>query len=401
MNTNIGIVTVCMDPATLNQLKLVTAAMPQVEIQYELKQFLDMSFDADLTERLRELHADICVIDFDRGRDRALRTAERIHTTLPGTAIFAVSSQSDPELIIDAMRSGCGEYLLKPLDREQLVHAVSRVMARKRDISERVAGQILCFVGAKGGAGATTLAIHLAALMAQRRPQKTVLVDLHPHVGDVSLFLGLKKPEYHFYDLVENTERLDADLLQGFVIKHACGLDVLAAPDGFEVTQRRVSASAISGTLKYLRLLYEYVFVDCVPGFNEHNFPAVENADKIYLISTTEIPSLRNVARVLDYINRQDRGSEICQVVVNRYNSKFITISDTQIEKAIRKGIHLRIPNQYSEVIKSVNTGNPLVLSARSDFARALGTWADSLMQKPVTGAPKKATRGVLGILGM
>ena len=167
------------------------------------------------------------------------------------------------------------------------------------------------------------------------------------------------------------------------------------------MTQRRVSASAISGTLKYLRLLYEYVFVDCVPGLNEHNFPAVENADKIYLISTTEIPSLRNVARVLDYINRQDRGSEICQVVVNRYNSKFITISDTQIEKAIRKGIHLRIPNQYSEVIKSVNTGNPLVLSARSDFARALGTWADSLMQKPVTGAPKKATRGVLGILGM
>ena len=349
-------------------------------------------------DRLKDLRPDICVIDFDRDREKASRTAEKVREALPETAIFAASSNAQPDLIIRAMRSGCNEYLIKPVDRHQLLEAMARVGGRKKEKREQAPGQLLAFLGAKGGTGVTTLGIHLAALLAQRHAQRTLLVDLHPDLGDAALFLGLAKHQYHFYDLAENTHRLDSELLQGFLVRHPSGLDVLPAPDGLDMP-RHVLPDAVERTLEFLRLQYRFVIVDCQTGLSPQNLAVIDHADHLYLIATPEIPALRDVARHLEFLGRFDYPRDKVRVVVNRH-SKGGPISDADIEKAIRRGIYRMVPNQYVDVIKSINTGNPLSVMSRSEFMRSLNDWAQVLLGKSAEPDKKKESKGIFGFGG-
>src|SRR5437762_7021923 len=137
--------------------------------------------------------------------------AERIHADAPDSAIFAVSSQSQPDLIIQAMRSGCSEYLLKPLDPEQLLNAVARVGGRRREKKESDRAQMSAFIGAKGGCGVTTLVTQLGASLASTYSRKTLVLDLHPDFGDAALYLGLTKYRYHFRS-EEHTSELQSPM---------------------------------------------------------------------------------------------------------------------------------------------------------------------------------------------
>jgi len=398
MGDSLSLATICLEADFSSQLRRFLDSVPLVQLLTELQHYLAEEGDSVFIDRLKDLRPDICVIDFDRDREKASRTAERIHEGLPESSIFAVSSKSQPDQIIRAMRSGCSEYLIKPVDRDQLLEALARVGGRRKEKREQISGQVLAFLGAKGGTGVTTLGIHLAALLAQRHSRKALLVDLHPDLGDASLFLSLARHQYHFYDLAENTHRLDAELLQGFLVHHASGLDVLPAPDGFD-TPRHVAPDAIERTLEFLRLQYEFVVVDCQPGLNEQNLAVMDHSDQLYLIATPEIPALRNVARYLEFLSRLDYARERVRVVINRH-SKSGPIADTQIEKAIRKGIYWKVPNQYGEVMKSINTGNPLALASRSEFMRSLNDWAEILVGKPAQATKKKEDRGMFGFLG-
>ena len=396
MGDSLSIATLCLDAESAGQLKSFLDSTPLAQLAAELQHYLADEQDSVFVDRLRDLRPDICIIDFDRDREKASRTAERIHETLAETAIFAASQISQSDLIIRAMRSGCTEYLMKPVDRDQLLEALARVGGRKKDKREQATGKLVAFLAAKGGTGATTLATHLAAYLAQRAPQKTLLIDLHPDLGDASVFLALPKHQYHFYDLAENMHRLDAELLQGFLVHHRSGLDVLPAPDGVDAP-RHVAVEALQRVLEFLRQMYSFVVVDCHPALDEQTMVVVDQADQVYLVATPELPALRSVARHLEYLARFDYPPDKLRVVINRY-SKGAAITDAQIEKAIHKNIYWKIPNQYFDVMKSINTGDPLTISARSELAQSLSGWAETLTGRPVQSG-KKAEKGMFGFL--
>ncbi|PYU95636.1 MAG: hypothetical protein DMG26_04450 [Acidobacteria bacterium] len=397
MGDTLSLVTICLDQECSSQLKHFIDSTSLIQLRAELTQYLEGENDTSLADQLKDLRPDICLIDFDPSREQATRTAERVHEDFAETAIFATSANSQPELIIKAMRCGCSEYLVKPLDLDQLVEALARVGGRKeKDKREQATGQLLALLGAKGGSGVTTLAIHLAAILAQLHQRKTLLVDLHSDLGDASLYLGLKKHAYHFFDLADNTHRLDSELLQGFLAHHPSGLEVLTAPEGFDVP-RHVSGEDIAHTLSFLRGRYEYVVVDCHPGLDDQNVAVIDQADQLYLVAQPEIPALRNVARYIDQLSRFQYPPDKIRVVINRHSKKS-PINDAQIEKAIRKSIHWRVPNQYYEVMKTVNSGDPLSLTSGSEFMRSLTIWAEGLAGKPPAAAKRKEGKGLMGL---
>jgi pilus assembly protein CpaE len=392
---SLSIATLCLDQEASSQLRGFLDSVPLAQLVTELQHYLADEQDSVFVDRLKDLRPDICIIDFDRDREKAGRTAERIREVLTETAIFAASSKSQSDLIIRAMRSGCTEYVIKPIDRDQLLEALARVGGRRREKREQIAGQVLTFLSAKGGTGATTLAIHLAAHLAQTK--KTLLVDLHPDLGDAAIFLALPRHQYHFYDLAENTHRLDAEFLQGFVVRHPSGLEVLPAPDGVE-TARRAGSEALQRIMEFLRVQYEFVVVDCSPALNEETMAVIDLADYLYLVATPEIPSLRNVARHLEFFGRYDYPRDKIRVIINRH-TKSSSITDAQIEKAIHKNIFWKIPNQYAEIIKAINNGDPLSIAPRSELMRSLNEWVESLIGKPIPQG-KKAEKGMFGFLG-
>src|SRR3989442_5138638 len=185
----LSLISICLDKETWGTLKLFADSAPVVRLQKHLGEYRIDDHESVL-EWIGNPPPDVCLIDFDKDRRSAATAAERIHASAPETAIFAVSSQSQPDLIIQAMRSGCGEYLVKPIDRKQLFTALAPVGGRTKENKEHYRAQVLAFIGAKGGCGVTTLVTQLGALLANSYSRKTLVVDLHPDFGDASLYLG-------------------------------------------------------------------------------------------------------------------------------------------------------------------------------------------------------------------
>jgi pilus assembly protein CpaE len=350
-----------------------------------------------ILENLGSPNPDICLIDFDRDRRGAAIIAERIHTALPDTAVFAVSSQTHPDAILEAMRAGCGEYLIKPIDREQLVKAVARIGARRRDKQEQSRAQLLAFMGAKGGCGTTTLVTQFGALLSSSFARSCLLLDLHPDFGDAALYLKLTKSRFHFFELLENTDRLDADFLQSFVMRHSSGLDLIPAPEGSVASRDALPPGALSHTLGFLRARYEFILADLPPSLNEENLTLIRDCDQLYLVTVAEVSAVRNVVRQLEYFADKDIPKEKVRVILNRHHKKNV-VSDAQIEKALEQKIFWRVPNQYPQVVKTIHEGDPVAQLSSSEVTRSLEAWAESVGKKPGTELKKKEGGGILGL---
>ncbi len=341
---------------------------------------------------------DICLIDFDRDRRKAAQAAENIHSAAPECAIFAVSADAQPDLIIQAMRSGCSEYLLKTVGKEQLLNAVARVGGRRRERTQPFKAQVLAFMGAKGGCGVTSLVTQLGALLANSFSKKTLIVDLHPDFGDAALYLGLTKYRYHFFELVENNDRLDAELLQSFLARHSSGLELIPAPEGNDAP-RRILPGAVAQTFDFLRMRYDYILVDMAPGLSDENLEMIRHCDQLQVVTVAEVSALRNVVRHFDYLTRKEIPRERFRVVLNRHQKRAL-ISDSEIEKTLGQKIFWKVPNQYAHVVKAINGGDPIALLSSSDVTKNLKELASILGARPSSGEKKKESSGFLGLLG-
>ena len=393
----LSVVGVCIDEETWRFLNLFAQAQPLIRVRSQVGSYRSDPDQEAILEQLGEPAPDVCVLDFDRNRRAAVMMAERIHSSLPGTAIFAVSSQSQPNAILEAMRCGCSEYLVKPIDRDQLTSAVLRIGARRKEKQDQSRAQLLAFMGAKGGCGTTTLATQMGALLASSFSRRTLLVDLHPDFGDAALYLKLTKARYHFFELLENTERLDADLLESFLMRHSSGLELIPAPEGSVPAREDRPTGALSITLDFLRPRYEFVLVDLPPSLNDENLAVIRDCDQLYLIAVAEVSAVRNVVRQLEYFSRKDIPREKIRVVLNRHHKRNV-VNDAQIEKVLDQKIYWRVPNQYPQVVKTIHEGDPIAQLSSSEVTRSLKDWASEIGRKPGSEHKSKEGGGLLGL---
>ena len=390
----LSLVGIGLDPGTLGRLKLFAESSPMIQIQSELDQYPAEDREA-ISRWIGSAPSDIYLIDFDRDPEAAASFTESLRASAPHSGIFAVSSQSQPELIIQAMHSGCTEYLVKPLEREQLLNSIARAGGRKREKKQERTAEIMVLIGAKGGCGVTTLSTQLGVLFAGTFSKKTLLLDCHSCFGDAALYLGLTKYRYNSFDLMENTDRLDSGLLQSLELHHVSGLDLVPAPDEV-LPARQWSSEAVSQTFDFLRSAYDYIILDLPPGLNAQNLDFIRNADRIYVVTVAEVSALRNAARYIDYFRRKDLPQEKIRVVLNRHQAHDL-ITDEQIERVIRMPIFWKVPNQYALMVQTISGGDFITQSARSEARRNLKGWAEAMGAKTNTKDDKNDSNEALG----
>jgi len=395
MSQPLRAVGVYLDEESSQFLSLFADSSSLISVRAQLGRSRAEQDPEEVLDQLAAFAPDICLLDFDRHRATAMSLAESIHTRFPETVLFAVSSQSQPNAILDAMRCGCNEYLVKPIDRDQLSTAVMRIGARRKEKQDQSRAQVLAFMGAKGGCGVTTLATQMGALLAKSFSRRALLVDLHADFGDAALYLKLSKARYHFFELLENTDRLDADLLESFLMKHSSGLEVIPAPDAPVTSGNGLVPGALASTLEFLRGRYDLILVDMPPSLNDDNLTAIRDCDQLYIVTVAEVAAVRNVVRQLEYLAQKDIPREKVRVVLNRHH-KHNVVSDAQIEKAIEHKIFWRVPNQYPQVVKTIHEGDPIAQLPNSEVARSLERWAGEIGKKLGIETAKKQSSGLL-----
>jgi pilus assembly protein CpaE len=343
--------------------------------------YADYDSDLQLLQELQRAELPLWVVGFDRNRVAAVEACNAIQKRSHGrSSVIAVSDRPDPELILEAMRAGCSEYLTRPVAVDQFGEALDRLHTRfasRRETPAKAAGRIVAMLGVRGGAGATTLAVHLGCFLVWQYGKKTLILDEHRRLGHVSLYLGKDDASYHFYELVRNVSRLDESLLQGFVIHHSDCLDILPSPDCFD-DSANVALEDIQQAIRFLGQNYEYVVIDCPHGIHNLSLATIDCCDEVYLVATPDVPALRDLSRCIDRFLQSNVPPEKIKVVINRFSSQG-SLSLAQIQKAVQQPVMITIPNASSDLIRAMNTGSPVLPERKSEFAVQMKKWAATL----------------------
>lgn len=389
----VALLTVQVERETAEQMRKVASGMSWTLVPVDYENYFSTARLPPLTQRAIEAQGCIAVVDFDKDPELALQTAECLrHSFYHRIAILALSSTTDPDLLLRAMRAGYSEFLLKPFDDDEFADTLVRLDHRwSANIARpQNSGKILSFFGAKGGVGTTTLAVHLAMFLVRGLGKRVLLIDNHAQLGHVVLYLGMDGSNHHFYDLVQNVSRLDQELLRGFIATHSSSLDVLSSPDVYGGSWK-TDADSVERTLEFLSSQYDFVLLDCEASFEDINLAVIAFSNCIYLVATPEIGAIRDLSRYVDGLIQNEQATKKLQVIINRYSShEAVTIE--QIERAVHLPIAWKIPNNYGELVRSINIGEPLSAESKSDFSMLMTKWAASLVKAtaPTAGEPAK-----------
>ncbi len=350
---------------------------------------------------LRSSLACIAFVDFDVDPIQAAATVLYLTSVLSGrVTIVAVVKTMNASVMLHAMRAGCGEVLQHDASENTLFEALQRLEAAESTVTRTFmpSGSLISFFGAKGGAGTTTLAIHLATYLVQLHKKRVLLIDYHAELGHASVYLGVDGARCQFQELVRNVGRLDSELLRGFVAKHSSGLEVLSSPDVCG-RARPVDHDAIARTLDFLRGEYDYIVLDCGRPNAEINHPVIEASTVIYLVATPDVGAIRDLSRYVDTLIPSDGSSEKLQVVINRVATPY-AIDVAHIEKAMKLPIAIRIASSYPELVRASNLGEPLTPTTKSELSSQFTKWANTLVGATTPKAVAKKSKGIFAMFG-
>jgi Flp pilus assembly CpaE family ATPase len=366
--------------------QMVASALAECQ-RVEMREFSSYPESLDEVPRLLEQEYDVVIIDLDSNSEYALELVESICVNSPAT-VMVYSMQGNPELLVRCMRAGAREFLPLPLAPSIMVEALVRASARRpaTRLRKKANGRLLVFFGAKGGDGVTTLACNFAVAMAQESDQSTLLIDLDLPLGDAALNLGIAA-EYSTLNALQNADRLDSNFFSKLLVKHSSGLSVLAAPGKFP--QFQASHEAIDRLLEVARQDFDNVIVDIGSRLDLTGTALFREGSTVYLVVQASIAGLRNSNRL---ISQLFTGSiPKLEIVLNRFETRSMGVSEDQISKALTRPAQWKIPNDYAAVRRMQHTAIPLVLED-SQASRLIRR-----MARTACGLPATKEKGKLG----
>ena len=317
---------------------------------------------------------DVLLVDISTDAvSSALRAIELLHQELPNSAVFAVGPMTQPQLIVSTMRAGVREYIERPTSTTDLLEAFVRLTStRRKPGREGSRGKVFTVVNAKGGSGATTVAVNLA-LALQSVHHSTALIDLAP-LGHCALHLNLK-PSFTVSDAITNLHRLDSSLLDSFMARHDRGLQVLAGPAA--PTSIEPSAADFARLFDTMVGLFHYIVVDASSRLDSATRLVSNLSEKILLIAHADVASLWSAGRVAQYLGESGSRDRFA-LILNRYR-KVAGFNETETEAAIGAPVLWRIPNQYFAVSTAIDRGVPLMQQGNTEIARSISGLAEYL----------------------
>jgi pilus assembly protein CpaE len=346
-------------PEAIERLKLLLAGAHDFRVASKLI----VNGHSDPLEGLREL-PDLLIL---RVSDNSANELEAQFRRDPAARcpLVVVSGTLDPSIMRLAMQAGARDFLTEPVEEEDLLGAIVQIASEQRVRSAPRGARKAAFVNASGGCGATFLAANIAHLLQVGSQRSTALVDLDLQFAPLAHYLDVE-PTRDLFQALAAAGELDDTALRGYMIKHASGLEILAArPERAEASGDAVGEN-YRPLMDLLDAGFEHVVYDVPNHLDLFGLMTLERADHVVIVMQQSLPSLRNAVRLAALL-RGDLAvdSERIAVVVNRYR-KGAGVDLPDIERALGDLEILRVPNHFQPVSESIAMGVPLLEHARN-----------------------------------
>ncbi len=205
--------------------------------------------------------------------------------------------------------------------------------------------------------------------MKQSTNKRVALVDANLYSGDVAATLNLMSRS-SLADLTPHLKELDEEFLGRASVGHGSGVRAFLAPDDF-VRAQMINGEHISRILKVMRQHFDYIIVDTCSLPDQVTSAALEEANRILLVTTPEVPALKNAARFYRLADEFGYRSKI-SLVLNRARSRG-AVGLADIEEHLHAQVVVTIHSDGGTVPTAVNAGEPVIYRRRSKFTA--GIW--------------------------
>lgn len=349
-------------------------------------------------EQARDLRPDVVLMDINMPDMDGIHATELIRSNNSATQIIILSVQGDPNYMRRAMLAGARDFITKPPVVDELTAAIRQAGKMAFDersktipltglagsyqgiVAQSSQGKVIVVYSPKGGGGATTIAVNLAVTL-HNEETPTALVDANLQFGDVAVFMN-EQVRNTILDLAPRADELEGDIVREVMINHAVsGVRILAAPTHPEYAEN-VTGEQFGKVLKYLRSMFSYIIVDASSALTDVVLAAMDTSDLIILITTQEIPAIKNARLYLDLADVLNIQRRRILFVMNRFDKR-IGILPEKVGENFKHEIAAVIPYEDRVVIPSVNQGIPFMLSDRSrPVAKSMLAVAEAVRQR-------------------
>ncbi|WP_020593592.1 AAA family ATPase [Kiloniella laminariae] len=336
------------------------------------------------------------VIDIGNDELSAATSIFSLVAALPeGTRAIAVGAINDIGFYREMIEIGLTDYLLKPLTEKTMLAAFHKAERaeeanRDRENSLQVTGNNnkTVVIGARGGVGASTIAVNLAWLLSDQLNCKTALLDMDIEFGTIALALDVE-PTRGLREALEKPERLDSLFISSTTAKLSDNLAVMATEENL-TEDISFSPDGIAILMEALAREHSQLIIDLPRTAVKLRKSILSEVGTIILVTDYSLPSLRDCIRTQSAIKTINPSCKLL-IVANKTGGPLTAMPPAEFEKALGTKIIANIPDDTKLSIKAANTGKPAVaIDAKSKMTKALAALAKEIA--PEMAAKNKKT---------
>jgi len=355
-----------------------------------------------LSEWPRDL--DLLIVDLADASD-PVADAAALKTALPGSCLLiGIGRINDVALYRDLIATGFSDYLSLPLAEGAIGRAVDRALEQRDRGGGPAAGgkaaakpRTLSVVGARGGVGATTLAVTLAGMLGTRLQEEVLLIDFDLHYGSLMLALDLEAIDA-LREALDQPDRIDALFIQQVAQKKSDFLYAIGAEEppagGF---QARPHAAA--DFLRSVHRRFRWIVADVPRGDPVIQRQVIEASTDIVLVTDLSLPGVRDAMRLQQLAHDVAPQAQLHLVTGGTLDPRRSAVKVADLERTLKRKVDCQIPSDALSALSAVNFGKPLAEAApNSPIVKALRPMVAALERSDDAPAAKgtSATRAFM-----
>jgi pilus assembly protein CpaE len=232
------------------------------------------------------------------------------------TKVVVVGRTNDVELYRELMRRGASEYLVAPLAPLQLIEVISGLYL---DPGASPIGRVITFIGARGGAGSSTIAHNVGWCIAEELHINTTIADFDLPFGTLGLDFN-DEASQGIADALTAPERLDDVLLDRLLIKRGEHLSLFTSP---AVLEREYDAvpEAYEAVIDAVRQTTPCIIIDMPHAWTPWTKACLIASDEIVIVATPDLASLRNAKNIIELVKSSRPNDTHPRLVINQANT--------------------------------------------------------------------------------
>ncbi|MEX0833585.1 MAG: hypothetical protein WD276_06905 [Actinomycetota bacterium] len=285
-------------------------------------------------------------------------------------SVLAVDTSESVAALRTAIDAGAEGFFVWPDDREKLASAAAKALPPAAHETERRA-EVLAVYGPRGGAGATFVATHLAAALAQLG-KNCLLLEMDPEFADINAALGVTGDEgaRSIEDLRPVVGELGAEHVDEILWSHPAGFRV--AFSSGESASEPLDTSAYAALLDLAAASADVVLLHLPRALDARTKLAADFADRVLLVLSLDVLSFHSAKRALDVLRLDGR----CEFIVNRADRSTIVPAD--VDRVFGRPALSVIP--WDRSVREAQDRGTLI-PRRSRATRAITNLAKSLAE--------------------